>query len=141
MQLGCGFICLALLSGTALAQTTADSQAALNNWGHEHLICAAYNAAVSECMLTNPSGKAGSDAYSEVSDVMFQRGYQASKAAGLSDKAIMAKAEIAMKEMMSTIEQSCANISVLFVQHAVSCKSLGENPGERFEQLKGGHSR
>jgi hypothetical protein len=106
-----------------------------NNLAHEHMICAAFAAIVSGCMIlrdkTDPVGKR----YEEVGAALTDRGLRIGEVGGVSRKASEARLEMAYEDMMEKIEHSCANISVLLQKHMKACVALHNEGPDRLRAI------
>lgn len=130
------FVVLSSSVSSALAQDA--SQIAGTNFAHEHMICSAYYSITAECVLTRPDLPGADDLATRlrgVAETLFGRGVEFGKVAGVSQKAGLARLELALSDMMADMDQSCANIAVLNVKNAEPCRFLSEHPSERLGQL------
>lgn len=131
-------VALCACVASASAQDVDKTKLAGNNLSHEHVICGAYFAAVGQCLKTRPDLEAknslGSQ-YSAISETVLERGRLFGLAAGVSEKATIARFQISLKMMVEDMEASCSNISVLFAKYGDSCRALAEDPRPRLEEL------
>ena len=123
----------------ALAMTGPKARAAedpanriANNFSHENLICGVYHSLVMQCAANRDPKDEIVEKYRQTSMTFIERSVKVGQAIGLSEKAISARMEIAQQGMMSEIENTCTNISVLLQQHAQQCKRLYEDGPKSF---------
>lgn len=128
-----------LCSCTAKAQDARKAQEIANNFSHQNLICSSYYYFVAQCLENKDSKDGLVTQYRTGAETFMQRGIEMGRVAGVSDKAISAKVELAIDEMKSDTENDCINISVLFKKHAKFCKSIMEDaPARLLDQYKAG---
>ncbi|KRR21393.1 hypothetical protein CQ14_07015 [Bradyrhizobium lablabi] len=128
----------AAVAAMMLAATSAQADKLLdgvNNLAHEHMICAAYTAIVTACLIQKEPNDPAVAQYQTYTGNLLTRGLQTGKVAGVSQKAAEARISIAREEMMEEIEKTCSNISILLHKHANSCKALLANGPERLQAL------
>jgi len=68
-------------------------------------------------------------------DLALDRLHEAGKLAGLSEKATLARVDLAMKSVMDDTDKNCVNISVILNKYGEFCKALLENPSRKLEEL------
>ncbi len=127
------FSFLLLFSGTALAHDVDGLlQQALSNAAHETIECAAYFQIVSEGML-NSEQQETAEAYQNVSGALIERADLITKEAGMLQATILARYEMAIRDMMAKIDNNFVNMSILVNEYAGACEFLTNNPEKRLE--------
>jgi hypothetical protein len=119
-------LCLFFHSCHAWGQDARKMQDIANNFSHENLICSAYYLFVAQCLENKLRTDPVIKQYRDGAGAFLHRGIETGKLAGLSDKAISAKMDIAIESMKAETENNCVNISVLLKAYAQSCKSDDE---------------
>ena len=136
-------VSLAVVLLLALWHTLAQSQnrqldqlkQRLNNISHENAVCGVYYALVSVCIVKDHPNDPTAAQYMNASRIFFDRSIQTGRVAGVSDKALQARTEMATDEMKAEIEDNCSNISILLKKHAMACKKLFEEGPAQLEKL------
>jgi hypothetical protein len=103
-----------------------------NNFSHENLICGVYHSLVSQCAANRDPKDHLVKTYRKTSMTFIERSVKVGQAIGLSEKALTARMEIAQQGMLSEIENTCTNISVLLRRYAQQCKRLLEDGPKSF---------
>ena len=101
-----------------------------NNFSHENLICGAYYSLVSQCLAKDDPKDDLVKKYRQASLTFIERAVKVGRGIGLSEKAL--SVENAKRDMMSEIEDTCTNVSVLLEKHAQRCKRLFEDGLKSF---------
>jgi hypothetical protein len=117
----------------ALAQTDPVSElltSAMNNLSHEYTQCAAYFYIVSAGLNDTPDT---SKQYSDAGDAALELALSAAQGTGLIQEAIEARLDLAMNEMISRMNESFSNISILFRDYSEPCILAMEDPVERLK--------
>jgi len=110
-----------LLSFSAIA---FDEDRAINNMAHDLAICSAYFTVISE-MPQLPTGV--KEQYSNAGFVMY------SASTSLTNKnSATARLEMAVQEMLTTLDGKAENWSILIHSYRDKCKELSENPDARM---------
>ncbi|PDT71708.1 hypothetical protein CO683_00685 [Bradyrhizobium ottawaense] len=125
-------VLFSLLSIDAAAQDMQRIKDLANNFSHENLVCGAYYLFVSQCIKNKSATDPVATQYFEGGNTFLKRGIETGRIAGVSDKALNAKVEIAIEEMKRDTDNDCVNISVLYQQHAYSCKATYEQGPSTF---------
>jgi hypothetical protein len=99
----------------------------VNNFSHENAICGAYNLFVSQCLKNKDQNDKLASDYFTVGDNLIKRSLEMGRSAGLSEKALSARVDLAIEDLKSDTENNCINIAVLYKKHAQTCKSLYED--------------
>ena len=104
-----------------------------NNFSHENnLICGVYHSLVAQCVENRDPNDPLAKTYRQTSTAFTERALKLGQLIGLSEKALIARVQIAQQDMFSEIENTCTNISVLLQQHAKQCKRLFEDGPKSF---------
>jgi hypothetical protein len=98
-----------------------------NNFSHENAICGAYALFVHQCLKNKDAADPVAKRYFDLGDDYLKRSQSSGKIAGVSQKALSARVDLAIEELKSDTENNCVNIAVLFQKHAQSCKTLYED--------------
>jgi len=116
------------LPGMAAAQQQS-VQLRLNNYSHQSLICGIYYKIAAQCIKNRGSDDsiALGNRYDSLSSDAVGESYETGKLAGVSEKALLARSEIASREMARDIEGKCVNISVLNLKHGDVCRQFIES--------------
>jgi hypothetical protein len=129
----CGAIIAALiLTGSWAGAAEDETDRLANNFSHENLICGVYHSLVSQCLANRDPKDQLVERYRQTSMTFVKRSVEVGQAIGLSEKALTARMEMAQEKMMSEIENTCTNISVLLQKHAQQCKQLLEDGPKSF---------
>lgn len=132
-------LCLATtLFGTAMADDK--EMRAMNNFVHQHIECAAYFVISSQCLATRADSAELSKRLHQSYEAALARGIEYGNALGLSQKTHAARFEMAMTTLMSEMDKSCMNISVILNSHALVCKKLMNEPEEALSRFLAGKS-
>jgi hypothetical protein len=102
------------------------------HFSHENLICGVYNSLVAQCVENRDPNDPLAKTYRQTSTAFTERAVKIGQAIGLSEKALMARVQIAQDGMYSETESTCTNIAVLLRQHAKQCKRLLEDGEKSF---------
>lgn len=129
-------LCLAALAN--LAKADDKEMRALNNFVHQHIECAAYYAISSQCIATREDSAELAKNLHQSYEAALKRGIQYGNALKLAQKTHTARFEMAMTTMMSDMEKSCMNISVILNSHALVCKKLMNEPEEALSRIMAG---
>jgi len=129
-----------LCFSAAHAEDHAELREAMGDFSGESTRCYIYYSVTSNCIRKQDS------ALAEKTDAAAQRclrqSFETGKTAGLSQKAMMARTELDLKEMSADIDNDCINIAVLLNKHAAFCEDFLERSGERLQSIidhAGGH--
>ena len=127
-----GAALVAVLTLTVHATRAADDEAhrITNKFSQENLICGAYYSLVSQCLAKDGPKDELDKKYRQASLTFIERAVKVGQGIGLSEKTL--SVESAKRDMMSEIEDTCTNISVLLEKHAQRCKRLFEDGPESF---------
>ncbi len=115
------FLSTLLLSFSALA---FDEERAINNIAHDFAICSAYFTIISGMPQLPAKDK---ENYTEAGFAMY-----AASIALTNKNAATARLEMAVKEMLTTLDGKAENWSVLIHSYLDKCKQLSENPDARM---------
>jgi hypothetical protein len=120
------------LTLTVRATRAADDEAhrITNKFSQENLICGAYYSLVSQCLAKDDPKDDLVKKYRQASLTFIERAVKVGRGIGLSEKAL--SVENAKRDMMSEIEDTCTNVSVLLEKHAQRCKRLFEDGLKSF---------
>jgi hypothetical protein len=121
-----------ILIGPEAGAVEDEANRIANNFSHENLICGVYHSLVSQCVTKRDPNDPLAETYRQTSTAFIGRSVKIGRAIGLSEKALTARVEIAQQGMLSEIENTCTNISVLLQQHAKQCKRLFEDGEKSF---------
>lgn len=113
---------------------------AMNNFVHQHIECAAYFVISSQCVATRADSAELSKRLHQSYEAALARGIEYGNALGLSQKTHAARFEMAMTTLMSEMDKSCMNISVILNSHALVCKKLMNEPEEALSRFLAGKS-
>ena len=122
-----------LVNGNAFGETLDEkrNQYIYNNLSFEYSECQHYYLIVSEALKTNnPDPKVIQDylsASKSAGDIAFVFGQEA----GLTVEAMLARTKISVDQMLKSMNNNYANISVLFVKYQDLCEGLLKNPDIR----------
>ena len=127
-----GVALVAVLTLTVRATRAADDEAyrITNKFSQENLICGAYYSLVSQCLAKDGPKDELDKKYRQASLTFIERAVKVGQGIGLSEKTL--SVESAKRDMMSEIEDTCTNISVLLEKHAQRCKRLFEDGPKSF---------
>ena len=127
-----GAALVAVLTLTVRATRAADDEAyrITNKFSQENLICGAYYSLVSQCLAKDDPKDELVKKYRQASLTFIERAVKVGQGIGLSEKTL--SVESAKRDMMSEIEDTCTNISVLLEKHAQRCKRLFEDGPKSF---------
>ena len=127
-----GAALVAVLTLTVRATRAADDEAyrITNKFSQENLICGAYYSLVSQCLAKDGPKDELDKKYRQASLTFIERAVKVGQGIGLSEKTL--SVESAKRDMMSEIEDTCTNISVLLEKHAQRCKRLFEDGPKSF---------
>ena len=117
------------------AQTTDFFTVAVNNAGHEMIECAAYYGVMSQGLRNSPGEK-----FQETAEV-YERtmttaiGLALTYAEEIKQKpeAVEARLDIAIKDMMGTIDNNYVNSSILMAKYAEPCQTVLNDPAARLQ--------
>jgi hypothetical protein len=115
---------VATINGGVFARDHKAMMQDANNLAHEHLICAAFSSIVAACMIARDKDDPTGARYKEIGAAMTERGVRIGEVAGVSFEASKARLEMAYESMMTKIEKSCSNISILLQKHLDACVAL-----------------
>ena len=123
--------------GAAQAQdkATGNELRAMNNFVHEHVVCAAFYAISSQCLKSRSDSAELSANMQKLSETAYKRGIEYGDAIKLSRKTHPARLEMAMNSMMADMSKDCINISVILNAHAYACKRLMDQPEEALDRF------
>ena len=127
-----GVALVAVLTLTVRATRAADDEAyrITNKFSQENLVCGAYYSLVSQCLAKDGPKDELDKKYRQASLTFIERAVKVGQGIGLSEKTL--SVESAKRDMMSEIEDTCTNISVLLEKHAQRCKRLFEDGPKSF---------
>jgi len=127
-----GAALVAVLTLTVRATRAADDEAyrITNKFSQENLVCGAYYSLVSQCLAKDGPKDELVEKYRQASLTFIERAVKVGREIGLSEKAL--SVENAKQAMMSEIEDTCTNVSVLLEKHAQRCKRLFEDGQKSF---------
>lgn len=128
-------IVASLSGGTAraLAQEMSLEDAA-GEVSSELAQCAAFYQIGLHCFADRLDEKSKKD-FEEARSAANTYVYMLGKKAGMSDKALLARNELAFKSLRADMDSSCVNISVALNQYAEKCKSLVGDPSARLLEM------
>jgi hypothetical protein len=132
LLVGAAMIAVLILTGSGMGAAEDETQRIGNNFSHENLICGVYHSLVMRCAANRDPKDEIVEKYRQTSMTFIERSVSVGKVVGLSEKALTARMEMAQQEMMSDIENTCTNISVLLQKHAMQCKRLYEDGPKSF---------
>lgn len=126
--------------GVARAQdkATGNELRAMNNFVHEHIVCASFYAISSQCLKSRSDSVELSANMQKMSEMAYKRGIEYGDAIKLSRKTHPARLEMAMTSMMADMSKDCINISVILNAHAYACKRLMDEPEEALDRFLAG---
>ena len=127
-----GAALVAVLTLTVHATRAADDEAhrITNKFSQENLICGAYYSLVSQCLAKDGPKDELDKKYRQASLTFIERAVKVGQGIGLSEKTL--SVESAKRDMMSEIEDTCTNVSVLLEKHAQRCMRLFEDGLKSF---------
>jgi hypothetical protein len=134
-------ILAALLTATPAFAGGMLALEAFNEFSQENAQCAAFYSEIIHCFSGWGDARFNAEQradYEKIRDAAAERQVLAGKKAGLSDKAEVARSQLAMKSVLGEIDNDCVNISVILNKYGAFCKALIENPAQRLEQLTTG---
>lgn len=109
---------------------------AANNVSSELVECSMYFEISSEG-LRRSGQRDAADAYKSVSEVALDRALAAAqlgRSAEMAEKVTLARAELALKDMIAEMENDISNISILQNNYATRCKTVLEHPKRIMEE-------
>jgi hypothetical protein len=112
---------IAALTLTAYAAKAVEDQThrIATDFSRENMICGAYYALVSQCLANDDPKDELIKRYRRASLALVERSVKVGRGFGVSEQAL--SLEISKRNMMSEIENTCINISILADQHAKRC--------------------
>lgn len=129
---GMAVIAALMLTGPEARSVEDEATRIANNFSHENLICGVYHSLVAQCVANRDPNDPLAETYRQTSTKFTERAVKIGQAIGLSEKALIARVQIAQEGMYSEIESTCTNIAVLLRQHAKQCKRLLEDGEKSF---------
>lgn len=125
-------LCVVLAEG-AIAKPLSGKDAA-NEFSSENAQCAAYYVIGEKCLGEQQDEKLR-QSFKAAQSASNRSVFLFGKQAGLSDAALHARNELAVKQAIKDIDSNCQNISVLLNKYADFCKSVMEDPVARVNTL------
>ena len=121
-----------LLSGNAYTETNTEKiqKYISNNLSYEYIECLQFYQILHEATKDEASAKllknlkAGADLASEAA---FYHGVEA----GMSNEGLVARMKIIVKQLLKSMDNNYANISVLTLEYGEKCKDMIQNPENR----------
>jgi hypothetical protein len=128
---------IGLLTETAHAQTKADTEWATIELSSELTECAQYFLISSVCLknFPNPDAESTANDYLAMSNKYQLLALQIAESAGISEEAALARMRLINKTLTETIHKDCGDISILLERYATFCKTLTQQPDQRFKEL------
>ena len=122
-----------LLSGNAYSETTEEKRSSYiyNNLSSEYTECQHYYLIASEAMKTNdPDSKIIKNAV-DSSKLSSELAFMYGQEAGMTVDGMLARSKLFVDEMLKSMDNNYANISVLLIKYGEKCKSMIETPEVR----------
>jgi hypothetical protein len=108
------------------ARVAEDPALSTDNFAHESMICGVYYSLMSGCVTNRDAKGRRAESYRRSSTAFLEQAFKAGRLIGLSENALSARSEIAEKDMLSDIKNTCNNIWVLVQKYGTQCKRLHE---------------
>ena len=128
-----GIIVLALWTNVGVAETTEEKRShyIYNNLSSEYTECQHYYLIASEAMKTNdPDSKIIKNAV-DSSKLAGELAFMYGDEAGMTVDGMLARTKLLVDDMLKSMDNNYANISVLLVRYGEKCKSMIETPEVR----------
>jgi hypothetical protein len=123
----------ASLSVGASAQDQSEMRIAPGGFFGDATLCYAYYSVLANCIRTqNPELATRAD---EAAQGSLKMSFDAGKAVGMSQRAILARTQIELNEQTADIDDDCINVAVILNKHAPFCKNLQEHGTERLQAI------
>ena len=122
-----------LLDGNAYAETVEEKRSSYiyNNLSSEYTECQHYYLIASEAMKTNdPDSKIIKNAI-DSSKLAGELAFMYGDEAGMTVDGMLARTKLLVDDMLKSMDNNYANISVLLVRYGEKCKSMIETPEVR----------
>jgi hypothetical protein len=121
----------ASLSVGASAQDQREMRIALGGFSGDATLC--YYSVLANCIRKqNPELATRAD---EAAQGSLKMSFDAGKAVGMSQRAILARTQIDLNEQTADIDNDCINVAVILNKHAPFCKNLQEHGTERLQAI------
>ena len=121
-------IALFAIATTVRAEPDDAYRLALNNFGHETVMCAAYYTMLARLMNTRTDGEQGAKRAIEVATTLIERAFMIATVIGQKSETVGARYQVSVKSMTEEIGGDAVNASILFVRNGDPCKAAAENP-------------
>ena len=128
-----GIIVLVLWCNVSVAETTEEKRShyIYNNLSSEYTECQHYYLIASEAMKTNdPDSKIIKNAV-DSSKLSSELAFMYGQEAGMTVDGMLARSKLFVDEMLKSMDNNYANISVLLIKYGEKCKSMIETPEVR----------
>ena len=129
-----GILVLVLLwCNISFAETTEEKRShyIYNNLSLEYTECQHYYLIASEAVKTNDPDTNMIKNFLQSSKLSSELAFMYGQEAGMTVEAMLARAEILVKEMLKPLNNNYANISILLNKYGEKCKSMIETPEVR----------
>ena len=109
---------------------------AVNNFSHESLVCGVYFTIAAQCIENRGDGesKAFASKMRELGGTAFKQANDTGNIIGITEKAQMARLQMAMQDLKADINENCVNTSVLLQKYGQLCKRTVETGMEDLEK-------
>ena len=116
----------------ATAQTDVDMKWALGEVASEMQVCGDYFSVAARCF--KPQRPDLATTYQVASDRIMSSAISGQRAAGMSDKAIVAQSLAYTETMMKAMNGNCSNVQVLLNRYMNFCQQLDRDSGPRLKE-------
>jgi hypothetical protein len=124
----------------ACQQLSREEAATLTELSSEMTECAAFFVVSSTCFVDHPDPRAADLVrdYRQAADRILKLAFETGKPAGLTMEGLASQHRLAGAAMRTSINNSCANISILAEKYGMFCQQLAQNPVVRLNELIAG---
>jgi hypothetical protein len=129
------FLVTAILCVPVATQAADQSRLreAMGNLSGDNTRCYTYYSVIPNCIRKQDPVLAGKT--DDAAQRSLKQSFETGKAGGLSQKAMLARTEIDLKEMSADIDNDCVNVAVLLNKHSAFCKDLQEHGADRLQAI------
>ena len=121
------------LGGNTYAETTEEKRSLYiyNNLSSEYTECQHYYLIASEAVKTNDPDSDVIKNFLQSSKLSSELAFMYGQEAGMTVDGMLARSKLFVDEMLKSMDNNYANISVLLVRYGEKCKSMIETPEVR----------
>jgi len=122
-----------LLSGNVYSETTEEKRSLYiyNNLSSEYTECQHYYLIASEAVKTNDPDSDVIKNFLQSSKLSSELAFMYGQEAGMTVDGMLARSKLFVDEMLKSMDNNYANISVLLIKYGEKCKSMIETPEVR----------